>query len=141
MDKQGSRTESKQQQLPPEVRSALRRRQLSGRAGAHDRRRPDRRRRRHQPDALLGGAAATDGTSPAPEVVAKGQDLVALRSASSRPTTVYGGPRSPSRPAPCTPRSTWASRSPEELFEAVAQLLAFVYRVAARGGRSRMTNS
>ena len=50
-----------------------------GLAQAHDGRRPDRGRRRHQPDALLRRAAVRHGRADAPEVVAKGKDLIALR--------------------------------------------------------------
>jgi len=77
-----------------------------------------------------------DGSSPAPEVVAKGVDLVAARIrevAAEHGVTIV--------PDPPLARSLHASvevgqQIPEELFGAVAQLLAFVYRtrrmVAAR---------
>jgi flagellar biosynthetic protein FlhB len=71
-----------------------------------------------------------DGEQPAPVVVAKGQDVLALRIrelARERGVTVV--------PDPPLARALYASVEvgrmiPEELFEAVAQLLAYVYRVA-----------
>ena len=73
-----------------------------------------------------------DGKSAAPTVVAKGQDLMALRI-----REIAAEPASRSSPtrrwrARCTTRSRSASMIPEELFQAVAQILAYVYRVAGR---------
>jgi flagellar biosynthetic protein FlhB len=67
----------------------------------------------------------------APVVVAKGQDLVALKIREL--ASDHGVPVVPDPPLA---RSLHASvevgqQVPEELYEAVAQLLAFVYRVAA----------
>ena len=71
-----------------------------------------------------------------------------------RPPRASRSARSPRRPASrscptrrsparCTPASRSASMIPEELFQAVAQLLAYVYRVArrARSDRSRRMNT
>ena len=57
MTKQQVKEEVKNTQTPPEVRSAIRRRQIQAVAPAHDGRRPHRRRRRDQPDPLRGRAA------------------------------------------------------------------------------------
>ena len=78
-----------------------------------------------------------DGSRPAPQVVAKGQDLVALRdprarrasTASPRARGQAAGPRPARRPCEV------GHEIPEEFFAAVAQVLAFVYR--ARAGRRR----
>jgi flagellar biosynthetic protein FlhB len=130
MDKQEVKDEAKSQELPAEVKSAMRRRQL---AAAR---------------ARMMGAVPTadvvvtnpthfavalkyDGSKPAPEVVAKGQDLLALKireiAADHRVPVVENKPLA---------RSLHASvevgqQVPEELYEAVAQILAYVYRVAA----------
>jgi flagellar biosynthetic protein FlhB len=130
MDKQEVKDEAKSQELPAEVKGAMRRRQL---AAAR---------------ARMMGAVPTadvvvtnpthfavalkyDGTAPAPEVVAKGQDLLALKireiAADHRVPVVENKPLA---------RSLHASvevgqQVPEELYEAVAQVLAYVYRVAA----------
>jgi flagellar biosynthesis protein FlhB len=73
-----------------------------------------------------------DGTSPAPEVIAKGQDLIALR---IRQIAAEHGV--PVVPDPPLARSLHASvevgqQIPEELFHGVAQILAYVYRAAGR---------
>jgi flagellar biosynthetic protein FlhB len=73
-----------------------------------------------------------DGKRSAPVVVAKGQDLVALEI--RRIADEHGVPIVPDPPLA---RSLHASveidrEIPEELYQAVAQLLAFVYRLAGR---------
>jgi flagellar biosynthetic protein FlhB len=73
-----------------------------------------------------------DGTSAAPEVVAKGKDLLAFRI-----REIAAEHDVPVIPDPPLARSLHASvevgqQIPEELFEAVAQILAYVYRVAGR---------
>jgi flagellar biosynthetic protein FlhB len=131
MDKQEVKDEAKQQQLPGEVRGEIRRRQMAASR------------------ARMMGAVPTadvvvtnpthyavalkyDGTNPAPEVVAKGVDLVAARIreiAKEHGVVIV--------PDPPLARSLHASveigqQIPEELFGAVAQVLAFVYRVGGR---------
>jgi flagellar biosynthesis protein FlhB len=69
---------------------------------------------------------------PAPVVVAKGKDLIAKRI-----REIAGDSGVPIVPDPPLARSLHASVEvgqtiPEELFQAVAQLLAFVYRTAGR---------
>jgi flagellar biosynthetic protein FlhB len=130
MDKQEVKDEAKQQSLPPEVRAQIRRRQMSA------------SRARMMAEVPTADVVVTnpthfsvalkyDGTKPAPEVVAKGQDLVALKI-----RELAAEHRVPVVPDPPLARSLHATvdigqQVPEELFEAVAQLLAFVYRVAA----------
>jgi flagellar biosynthetic protein FlhB len=77
-------------------------------------------------------ALSYDGKRSAPVVVAKGQDLVALEI--RRIADEHGVPIVPDAPLA---RSLHASveidrEIPEELYQAVAQLLAFVYRLAGR---------
>jgi flagellar biosynthesis protein FlhB len=73
-----------------------------------------------------------DGAKLAPEVVAKGQDLIAMqirRVAQENDVPIV--------PDPPLARALHSSTEigqviPEELYAAVAQVLAFVYRLAAR---------
>ena len=130
MDKQEVKDEAKQQELPAEVKGAMRRRQLAAARARMMAAVPTA-------DVVVTNpthfavALSYDGTAPAPEVVAKGQDLVALKireiAADHRVPVVENKPLA---------RSLHASvevgqQVPEELYEAVAQVLAYVYRVAA----------
>ena len=130
MDKQEVKDEAKQQELPAEVKGAMRRRQLAAARARMMAAVPTA-------DVVVTNpthfavALKYDGTAPAPEVVAKGQDLVALKireiAADHRVPVVENKPLA---------RSLHASvevgqQVPEELYEAVAQVLAYVYRVAA----------
>jgi flagellar biosynthetic protein FlhB len=130
MDKQEVKDESKQQELPAEVKGAMRRRQLSAARARMMAAVPTA-------DVVVTNpthfavALKYDGSAPAPEVVAKGQDLVALKireiAADHRVPVVENKPLA---------RSLHASvevgqHVPEELYEAVAQVLAYVYRIAA----------
>jgi flagellar biosynthetic protein FlhB len=131
MDKQEVKEEQKAFTSPPEVRSALRRRQMAAARA---------RMMSGVPEADVvvtnpthyAVALVYDGTKPAPEVIAKGQDLVAAqirRVAAENDVPVISDPP--------LARSLHATvevgqQVPEELFAAVAQLLAFVYRVANR---------
>lgn len=131
MDKQEVKDEVKQQAVPEEVRSAQRRRQMQGARARMMSAVPEA-------DVVVTNpthyavALAYDGSKLAPEVVAKGQDLIALqirRIAAEHGVAVVENPP--------LARSLHASVEvghpiPEELFGAVAQLLAFVYRVAGR---------
>src|SRR4051795_3695750 len=131
MDRQEVKDEAKQQQLPPEVRSALRRRQMSAARARMMAAVPTA-------DVVVTNpthfsvALKYDGTSPAPEVVAKGQDLVALKIREM--AAEHGVPVVPDPPLARSLHATVevGRQVPEELYEAVAQLLAFVYRVAAQ---------
>jgi flagellar biosynthetic protein FlhB len=131
MDKQEVKEEQKSFTSPPEVRSAIRRRQM---AAARARMMSDV----PEADVVVTNpthyavALVYDGLKPAPEVLAKGQDLVA---AQIRRVAAENGV--PVISDPPLARSLHANvevghQVPEELFAAVAQLLAFVYRVANR---------
>jgi flagellar biosynthetic protein FlhB len=131
MKKEEVKEEGKGQDLPPEVKSAIRRRQREA------------ARARMMADVPTADVIVTnpthfsvalkyDGESAAPQVVAKGQDLMALR---IREIAAEAGV--PIVPDPPLARSLHATvevgqQIPEELFEAVAQILAYVYRVAGR---------
>ena len=137
MDKQEVKDEAKQQELPAEVKRAQKRRafELAG-----------RRMMDAVPTADVvvvnpthySVALKYDSTQPAPVVVAKGVDGLALRIrelARDHDVAVV--------PDPPLARALYGSVEigrmiPEELFHAVAQLLAYVYRVAgAREGEAR----
>jgi flagellar biosynthetic protein FlhB len=130
MDKQEVKDEAKQQELPAEVKGAMRRRQLAAARARMMAAVPTA-------DVVVTNpthfavALKYDGTAPAPEVVAKGQDLVALKIRG-----LATDHRVPVVENPPLARSLHASvevgqQVPEELYEAVAQVLAYVYRVAA----------
>jgi flagellar biosynthetic protein FlhB len=131
MDKQEVKEEHKQQQLPPEVRAAMRRRQVAAARA---------RMMQAVPTADVVVPTPThfsvalkyDPALAAPEVVAKGQDLVALR---IRELAAEHGV--PVVPEPPLARALHASvevgrQIPEELFHGVALVLAFVYRRRGR---------
>jgi flagellar biosynthetic protein FlhB len=131
MTKQEVKDEFKQHGLPPEVRAALRRRQAQA--------------ARARMMAAVPGADVVvtnpthvavallyDGFKPAPEVVAKGQDLIAMqirRIAEENDVPVVSDPplaRSVNKSVEV------GQQIPEDLYHGVAQLLAFVYRTAGR---------
>src|SRR3954462_7877911 len=131
MDKQEVKEEQKAFTSPPEVRSAIRRRQMQAARARMMSAVPEA-------DVVVTNpthfavALVYDGVKPAPEVLAKGQDLVA---AQIRPGAEENGV--PVISDPPLARSLHATvevgqQVPEELYAAVAQLLAFVYRVANR---------
>lgn len=129
MDKQEVKDEHKKQELPAEVRGMQRRRAME-------------MSRARMMDAVptadvvvvnpthFSVALRYDPEHPAPVVVAKGQDILALRIrelAASHGIAVV--------PDPPLARALYGSVEvgrmiPEELYQAVAQLLAYVYRVA-----------
>lgn len=131
MDKQEIKDEAKQHSAPAEVRSAIRRRQMQAARARMMAAVP-------QADVVVTNpthfavALAYDGARAAPEVVAKGKDLVAAqirKVADENDVPVIADPP--------LARTLHASvevghQIPEELFAAVAGLLAFVYRVAGR---------
>jgi flagellar biosynthetic protein FlhB len=135
MDKQEVKDENKQNDLPPEVRSALRRKAMEA-------------ARRRMMDAVptadvivtnpthYSVALRYDRDHAAPVVVAKGKDHVAFRIREiAREAGVAVVPDPP------LARTLHASVEighmiPEELYQAVAQLLAYVYRVAGRRAAS-----
>ncbi len=131
MKKEEVKEEGKGQDLPAEVKSAIRRRQREA------------ARARMMADVPTADVIVTnpthysvalkyDGHSAAPTVVAKGKDLIALR---IREIAKESGV--PIVPDPPLARAMHANvevgqQIPEELFAAVAQILAYVYRVAGR---------
>lgn len=131
MTKQEVKDEMRQHGLPPEVKSALRRRQMQAARARMMAAVP-------QADVVVTNpthyavALRYDGSRTAPEVVAKGKDLVAAqirRIAAENDVPVITDPP--------LARALHGSVEigqliPEELYEAVAQVLAFVYRVARR---------
>jgi len=129
MEKQEVKDEFKQQSLPSEVKVAQRQRaMLLSRARMMD--------AVPTADVVVTNpthysvALRYDAAQPAPVVVAKGQDHLALRI-----RTLAADSGVPVVPDPPLARALHASVDvghmiPEELFQAVAQLLAYVYRVA-----------
>jgi flagellar biosynthesis protein FlhB len=132
MDKQEVSDEHKNQNLPAEVRSMIRRRQIEA------------SRKRMMADVPTADVVVTNPThysvalrydtsrGDAPEVVAKGKGIIALR---IRELAAEHGV--PVIPDPPLARGLYASVEighliPEEFFGAVAAVLAFVYRTAAR---------
>ncbi len=134
MSKQEVRQENRNRELPPEVRGALRRRQIQAARARMMAAIPTA-------DVVVTNpthyavALSYDGQLPAPVVVAKGRDLVALqirRIAEEHGVTIVPDP----------PLARELHRTveigqmiPAELYAAVAQVLAFVYRLAARKRR------
>ena len=131
MTKQEVRDEAKQYGVSPEVKAALRRRQMQlARA----------RMMAAVPNADVvvtnpthyAVALRYDGTKTAPEVVAKGKDLIAAqirRIAAENDVPVVSDPPL----ARALHSSTEIGQViPEELYAAVAKVLAFVYRMAGR---------
>jgi flagellar biosynthesis protein FlhB len=129
MDKEEVKQEHKQQELPNEIRSAQRRRAMElARARMMD--------AVPTADVVVTNpthfsvALKYDAENPAPIVVAKGTDHLALRI--RRTAAEYGVEVVPDPPLA---RALYASVDvgrmiPEEMFAAVAQLLAYVYKVA-----------
>jgi flagellar biosynthetic protein FlhB len=131
MTKEEVKEESKGQDLPAEVKGAIRRKQR------------ETARARMMADVPTADVVVTnpthysvalkyDGKSTAPVVVAKGQDLIALKIreiAAEADVAIV--------PDPPLARSLHdtvevGQQIPEDLFQAVAQILAYVYRVAGR---------
>jgi flagellar biosynthetic protein FlhB len=131
MSKQDVKEEGKSQNVAPEVKAAIRRRQIQAARARMMAAVP-------QADVVVTNpthfavALAYDGAKEAPEVLAKGPDLVAMQ---IRRIAEENGV--PIIEDPPLARSLYSSvevgqQIPEEFFAAVAQLLAFVYRVAGR---------
>jgi flagellar biosynthetic protein FlhB len=131
MDKDEVKREHKQQELPSEIKGAQRRRAMElARARMMD--------AVPTADVVVTNpthfsvALKYDGDKPAPIVVAKGTDHPALRI--RREAAAHGVAVIPDPPLA---RALYASVEinrmiPEELFQGVAQLLAYVYRVAGQ---------
>jgi flagellar biosynthetic protein FlhB len=131
MTKQEVKEEAKSYQTPAEVRGAIRRRQMQAARARMMAAVP-------QADVVVTNpthfavALSYDGSKPAPVVVAKGADLIARqirRIATENDVPIV--------PDPPLARSLYATVDvghmiPAELYAAVAQVLAFVYRMAGR---------
>jgi flagellar biosynthetic protein FlhB len=131
MDKQEVKDEMKQQAPPAEVRGAIRRRQLQAARARMMAAVP-------QADVVVTNptryavALGYDGTKPAPEVLAKGKDLIAAQI--RRIAEEHDVPIVPDAPLARSLHDSVevGQQIPETLYAAVAQLLAFVYRVSRR---------
>jgi flagellar biosynthetic protein FlhB len=135
MTKQEVKDESRQYGVSAEVKSALRRRQMQAARARMMAAVPDA-------DVVVTNpthfavALSYDGSRTAPVVVAKGKDLIAAqirRVAEEHDVPVIGDPP--------LARALHASVEigqviPEELYAAVARVLAFVYRLAGRARRA-----
>jgi flagellar biosynthetic protein FlhB len=128
MDLQEVKEEAKGQNLPPEVRAAQRRRAMAA------------ARQRMMADVPTADVIVTnpthfavalkyDGASAAPTVIAKGQDIIALRIREIAQEA--GVPLVEDRPLARSLHATVevGHEIPEDLYAAVAQVLAFVYRL------------
>ena len=131
MTKQEVKEEAKSYNAPPEVRAQLRKRQIQAARARMMAAIP-------QADVVVTNpthfavALSYDGSHPAPVVVAKGQDLVAKQI--RRIAEESGVPIVPDPPlARSLHKSVEIGQMiPAELYAAVAQVLAFVYRMAGR---------
>jgi flagellar biosynthesis protein FlhB len=134
MSKHEVKEESKSRELPSEVRGAIRRRQIQAARARMMSAIP-------QADVVVTNpthfavALQYDGNKPAPIVVAKGQDVVAAQI--RRIAEEHGIPIIPDPPlARELHRIVEIGQMiPAEMYAAVAQVLAFVYRLAARKKR------
>ncbi len=131
MDKNEVKQEQKGMDLPPEVRQAIKRRQMMASRARQMAAVPDA-------DVIVTNpthyavALKYSPDAAAPQVVAKGMDLVAKKIREA--ATEHGVAIVPDPPLA---RALHASvevgqHIPEELYEAVAQVLAFVYRTAGK---------
>jgi flagellar biosynthetic protein FlhB len=131
MTKQEVKDENKQKDLPPEVRRALRKRQFQQARARMMAAVP-------RADVVVTNpthyavALEYDGEHPAPVVIAKGADHVAAQI--RRIAAEHDIPLVPNPPLARELYSTVEidQMIPAELYAAVAQVLAFVYRAAAR---------
>lgn len=140
MSRDEIRREARQHDVSPEVRGAIRRRQR------------DQTRRRMLADVPTADVVVTnpthfavalryDGSTPAPEVVAKGADLVALairRVAGEHDVPVL---RNPPLARALHDQVEIGQMIPEDLYASVAEVLAFVYRTAGRRRRAARRES
>jgi flagellar biosynthetic protein FlhB len=136
MSKQEIKQEARNADLPPEVKGAIRRRQRQAAMARMMAAIP-------QADVVVTNpthfavALSYDGNHPAPIVVAKGQDLVAKQI-----RRIAEENNVPIVPDPPLARALHKSveigqQIPAEMYAAVAQVLAFVYRMAGRRKAAR----
>lgn len=134
MSKQEVKDEFRSHQLPAEVKGAQRRRMMQQARARMMAAVP-------QADVIVTNpthfavALKYDGTRPAPVVVAKGQDLIALQI--KRLAAEHDVPVIENKPLARSLHSTVevGQMIPEDLYQAVAQVLAHVYRVAGTARR------
>ena len=131
MTKQEVKQEARQQDIAPEIKSAIRRRGMQMSRQRMLAQSPDRRRRSSRTRRTSPSRCATAATCPRRSVVAKGADLIALRIreiADEHDVAIVENPPlaralyAPSRSA----RRSRPSSSPR-----VAEVLAYVYRTSA----------
>jgi flagellar biosynthetic protein FlhB len=131
MTKEEVKQETRQSDLAPEVRGAIRRRQFA------------QARKRMIADVATADVVVTnpthfavalryDGTKPAPEVVAKGADLVAQAIREAAEAASVPVLTNPPLARALHKEVEIGQQIPEEFFQAVAEVLAFVYRAAGR---------
>jgi flagellar biosynthetic protein FlhB len=134
MTKEEVRQESRQSDLAPEVRSAIRRRQFA------------RARQRMIADVATADVVVTnpthfavalryDGSRPAPEMVAKGVDLVAAAIRKAAEDADVPVLQNPPLARALYKEVEIGQMIPDSFFAAVAEVLAFVYRTAGRRRR------
>jgi flagellar biosynthesis protein FlhB len=131
MTKEEVRQETRQSDLAPEVRGAIRRRQFA------------QARNRMIADVATADVVVTnpthfavalryDGTKPAPELVAKGADLVAKAIREAAEAASVPVLSNPPLARALHKEVEIGQQIPEDFFQAVAEVLAFVYRAAGR---------
>jgi flagellar biosynthetic protein FlhB len=131
MTKEEVKQETRQSDLAPEVRGAIRRRQFA------------QARKRMIADVATADVVVTnpthfavalryDGTKPAPELVAKGADLVAKAIREAAEAASVPVLNNPPLARALHKEVEIGQQIPEEFFQAVAEVLAFVYRAAGR---------
>jgi len=135
MTKEEVRQESRQSDLAPEVRGAIRRRQFA------------RARQRMIADVATADVVVTnpthfavalryDGSRPAPEMVAKGVDLVAAAIRKAAEDAGVPVLANPPLARALHKEVEIGQMIPDSFFAAVAEVLAFVYRAAGRRRRA-----
>jgi len=135
MTKEEVRQESRQSDLAPEVRGAIRRRQFA------------RARQRMIADVATADVVVTnpthfavalryDGSRPAPEMVAKGVDLVAAAIRKAAEDAGVPVLQNPPLARALHKEVEIGQMIPDSFFAAVAEVLAFVYRTAGRRRRA-----
>jgi flagellar biosynthesis protein FlhB len=135
MTKEEVRQETRQSDLAPEVRSTIRRRQFA------------RARQRMIADVATADVVVTnpthfavalryDGSRPAPEMVAKGVDLVAAAIRKAAEDADVPVLQNPPLARALHKEVEIGQTIPDSFFAAVAEVLAFVYRTAGRRRRA-----
>jgi flagellar biosynthesis protein FlhB len=135
MTKEEVRQESRQADIAPEVRGAIRRRRFAA------------ARKRMIADVATADVVVTnpthfavalryDGTRPAPEVVAKGVDLVAAAIRKAAEDASVPVLQNPMLARALHREVEIGQMIPDEFFAAVAEVLAFVFRHAGRRRRT-----